>query len=206
METSKEHLEQLKKQILEHINSTFPEDKKASAIEQVNAMNESQFIEFLKQNNLLKQDGSQPQEGKCIFCSIIFGDLPSTKIAENEKAIAVLEINPLSKGHAIIIPKEHSNKISEEAEKFSEEIKEKLKSVLDPKDIVKEHSEMFGHAIINLIPVYSDEELKERKPADKKELEELQKQLQETKKEEPKEETPLEEINEKNMWLPKRIP
>ena len=41
-----------------------------------------------------------------IFTKIINGEIPCYKIAENEKFIAFLDINPLEKGHTLIIPKE----------------------------------------------------------------------------------------------------
>ncbi|KAI9481532.1 MAG: HIT-like domain-containing protein [Benjaminiella poitrasii] len=45
----------------------------------------------------------------CIFCKIIKGEIPSNKIAETDKSYAFLDINPLSEGHALIIPKYHSD-------------------------------------------------------------------------------------------------
>ncbi|KAG0165810.1 Adenosine 5'-monophosphoramidase [Apophysomyces sp. BC1034] len=44
----------------------------------------------------------------CIFCKIIRGEIPSHKIAETEKSYAFLDINPLSEGHALVIPKYHA--------------------------------------------------------------------------------------------------
>lgn len=46
-------------------------------------------------------------EENCIFCKISFGILPSTKVYEDEKVLALLDINPVSKGHTLIIPKFH---------------------------------------------------------------------------------------------------
>ena len=43
----------------------------------------------------------------CIFCKIVAGEIPCTKIAENEDFLAFLSIEPVSKGHTLIIPKEH---------------------------------------------------------------------------------------------------
>lgn len=43
----------------------------------------------------------------CIFCKITFGEIPAEKIYEDEKVLAFLDINPVNKGHALIIPKEH---------------------------------------------------------------------------------------------------
>ena len=44
---------------------------------------------------------------KCIFCQIVKKQIPSLIIAKNSKAIALLDINPVSDGHTIIIPKKH---------------------------------------------------------------------------------------------------
>ena len=43
----------------------------------------------------------------CIFCSIIAGDIPSHKIYEDSSHLAFLDIFPASKGHTLVIPKEH---------------------------------------------------------------------------------------------------
>ncbi len=47
----------------------------------------------------------------CLFCSIIHGDIPSAKLYENDKVYAFLDIAPLNKGHALVIPKFHSETI-----------------------------------------------------------------------------------------------
>ncbi len=46
-------------------------------------------------------------DNNCIFCKIAKGEIPSTKIYEDDKFIAFLDINPESEGHALLIPKEH---------------------------------------------------------------------------------------------------
>ena len=43
----------------------------------------------------------------CIFCKIIAGEIPSKKIYEDEHHLAFLDIFPASKGHSLVIPKEH---------------------------------------------------------------------------------------------------
>ncbi|RYP92906.1 hypothetical protein DL770_000956 [Monosporascus sp. CRB-9-2] len=49
----------------------------------------------------------------CIFCKIIKGEIPSFKLFESEKTLAYLDIGPLAKGHALIIPKFHGAKLSD---------------------------------------------------------------------------------------------
>lgn len=53
----------------------------------------------------------------CIFCKIIEGSVPSTKIYEDDSVLAFLDIDPQAPFHAVIIPKEHisgADKINEE--------------------------------------------------------------------------------------------
>lgn len=44
----------------------------------------------------------------CIFCKIINGEIPSYKIYEDDMILAFLDINPVSPGHTLIIPKKHT--------------------------------------------------------------------------------------------------
>jgi len=46
--------------------------------------------------------------GDCLFCQIIAGQIPSTKVAESDNVVAILDINPVNPGHTLIIPKKHS--------------------------------------------------------------------------------------------------
>lgn len=209
---SPEQASQVKKQLIEQINSTFPEDKKAEAIQQLESMNEEQLEEFLKQNNLIK---SEEQDQQCVFCSIVSGDIPSTKISENKKAIAVLEINPISKSHAIIIPKEHISKeedLPEETRILAKEISEKIKKAYNPKDVTFFNTNMFGHEIINVLPVYTDETKDSpKKQSNPEELKKISEKLantekQETQTEQESQKETQKEINEKNTWLPQRFP
>ncbi|KAJ5532945.1 hypothetical protein N7504_011915 [Penicillium tannophilum] len=49
----------------------------------------------------------------CIFCKIIKGDIPSFKLFESDKVFAFLDIQPLSRGHALVIPKFHGAKLTD---------------------------------------------------------------------------------------------
>lgn len=44
----------------------------------------------------------------CIFCGIVAGDLPATRIAETGAALAFMDINPATRGHALVVPKRHA--------------------------------------------------------------------------------------------------
>ena len=43
----------------------------------------------------------------CIFCKIVKGEIPAHKIYEDQKVLVFLDITPVSKGHCLVIPKEH---------------------------------------------------------------------------------------------------
>jgi histidine triad (HIT) family protein len=49
----------------------------------------------------------------CIFCKIVKGDIPCTKVYENETVLAFADINPIAEGHTLIIPKNHTENIWE---------------------------------------------------------------------------------------------
>lgn len=49
----------------------------------------------------------------CVFCKIIEGEIPSHKFYEDEKVVAFLDTNPVSKGHALVVPKQHVENIHE---------------------------------------------------------------------------------------------
>ncbi len=44
----------------------------------------------------------------CIFCKIIAGEIPSARVHEDETAIVFLDINQASKGHLLIVPRQHT--------------------------------------------------------------------------------------------------
>lgn len=49
----------------------------------------------------------------CLFCKIIAGEIPSTKVFEDEKILAFRDINPQAPSHILIIPKEHIGGVDE---------------------------------------------------------------------------------------------
>lgn len=66
----------------------------------------------------------------CIFCKIIEGEIPSTKIYENESIIAINDINPKAKIHVLVIPKVHIESMNElEDENLMSEILKGVREV-----------------------------------------------------------------------------
>lgn len=53
------------------------------------------------------------KDNNCIFCKIVDGNIPCIKVYEDTKIIAFMDINPLSLGHTLVIPKEHFENIFE---------------------------------------------------------------------------------------------
>ena len=165
----------------------LPSANKEQIKEYVKNLDEESLEEFLKKNKISYSESGLSQEGgniveednekstKCIFCSITKGEMPSYKIAENKKSIAILEINPLSKGHVIVLPLEHGgiDKISKQALSLSQKITKKIKKKLKPEDIKIETASFQGHSMINIIPIYKNTPLKKFK-ATEEELKKLQ--------------------------------
>jgi histidine triad (HIT) family protein len=50
---------------------------------------------------------------ECIFCKIVKGEIPSFRVYEDEKVLAFEDINPISPGHTLIIPKRHAKDLWE---------------------------------------------------------------------------------------------
>jgi len=54
--------------------------------------------------------GADPQ---CLFCKIIAGEIPSTQVLKTDVVVAFLDINPVSPGHLLVVPTEHSERLGE---------------------------------------------------------------------------------------------
>jgi len=151
MPITEEQAQKIKEHLLRQL-ANFPDDKREQIKDQVESMTATQVEEFVEENKL-----THLGEGKCIFCTIIQGKTPSIKIAEDEKNIAILEINPLSKGHALIVPKKHDDKIYSYSTEFAKKVADRIKERLGPKEIKAEEINIMGHQLIEVIPLYGDE-------------------------------------------------
>ena len=177
---NEEQVVEVKKQIFQQIEA-WPEEQRESARAKIEAMPPEEFEEFLIKNKMIKSgdEGADAEEGeveggRCIFCSIVEKKIPSSFIAENPWAIAVLEINPVSKGHTLVIPKKHvlhGEDLNKEVIEFARGVALTLREGLKPKHIERWGHVAFGHFIINLIPAYEDTKLDfPRKKGDAEEL------------------------------------
>ena len=48
---------------------------------------------------------------ECIFCKIVTGELPSERVGEDEHTVAFMDLNPWTRGHALVVPREHSRNL-----------------------------------------------------------------------------------------------
>jgi len=204
---SDEEADEIKQKLISHVESAFPAEQILEAKKQIESMNSEQLESFLERNKLVKHENdSEKEKTDCVFCSIASGKIKSVSIDEDENAIAVLEINPISKGHAMVIPKNHEEKPSKEALALAKKVSKKIKKKLAPKEVEISESKLFGHGIINILPVYDKETFKsERKPAKIEELDKVKEELEREKPKKERKKTKVEKIKEV-LWLPKRIP
>lgn len=56
--------------------------------------------------------GKKTMNSNCIFCKIVKGEIPSTRVYEDEDILAFMDIGPVVKGHTLVIPKEHFDPIT----------------------------------------------------------------------------------------------
>ena len=232
MALTEEQAKAAKEQIIKHIESTFPEDKKQDAISYLNSLNPVQLEEFLIKNNMIKSEDSKEGDSKpktkttnCIYCLIAQKQIDSLPLYEDKDYIAVLEINPFSRGHTIIIPKEHiesSKKVPAKALTLAKKVGNHIIKKLKAEDFQINTSDDMKHVIVNIIPTYKGQELKyERKKAKPEELKELAMTIgkigsKETPKKEDKVMTELKKEDKKPeekvekpvsiIKLPRRIP
>ena len=123
-----------------------------------------------------------------VFSKIVSGELPSYKIAENEDFIAFLDIDPLVKGHVLVVPKTEVDKIFDLDEKYLAGM------LVFAKPIAKSIERSFNckrcgisvigievpHAHMHLIPINSANDLNFTRPKltlGKEEMEEIQQKI-----------------------------
>ena len=97
----------------------------------------------------------------CLFCRIVKGEIPSYKLIETAKSFAFLDIGPLSKGHALVIPKEHAeqmHQLSDESLADILPVAKKIANAIGAKDYNilqnngKEAHQVVMHVHFHIIP------------------------------------------------------
>jgi len=49
----------------------------------------------------------------CVFCSIVAGEIPARTVYETDDVVAFLDVNPLARGHTVVIPKSHAGRVED---------------------------------------------------------------------------------------------
>ena len=113
------------------------------------------------------------RDQNCIFCKIAAGEIPSTTIYEDDDFRVILDIEPASKGHALILPKEHYANLYELDDAVA------TKALVVAKKVITEMTEVLGcdgynvlqnngpaagqtvfHFHMHLIPRYKEDDVK----------------------------------------------
>lgn len=113
------------------------------------------------------------REENCIFCKIAAGDIPSTTLYEDDDFRVILDIEPASKGHALILPKEHyanlyelDDELASKALVLAKKMITKLTQVLgcEGYNILQNNGPAAGQTVfhfhMHLIPRYADDTVK----------------------------------------------
>ena len=102
-----------------------------------------------------------------IFTRIVRGEIPSYKVAEEERIFALLDINPLTKGHTLVVPKQETDYLFDLDDRtladmivFAKRIARKLKEKIECKKVaVVVLGLEVPHAHIHLIPIQDEKDV-----------------------------------------------
>ncbi|MCI6998755.1 HIT family protein [Frisingicoccus sp.] len=106
----------------------------------------------------------------CIFCKIAAGEIPSATLYEDEEFRVILDLGPASKGHALILPKQHYANLYELPDELAEKVIRLAKKMViamtkalqcDGFNVVQNNGEAAGQTVfhfhMHLIPRYKDD-------------------------------------------------
>ena len=106
----------------------------------------------------------------CIFCKISAGEIPSATLYEDEEFRVILDLGPASKGHALILPKQHYANLYELPDELAEKVIRLAKKMViamtkalqcDGFNVVQNNGEAAGQTVfhfhMHLIPRYKDD-------------------------------------------------
>ncbi|MDX6616950.1 MAG: histidine triad family protein [Solirubrobacterales bacterium] len=109
----------------------------------------------------------------CLFCGIIAGDIPGQIVDSDEKTVAFMDINPATKGHALVVPRTHSADLMEISEDdlaattvAAQRLAKRMREVLNTDGINLINAcgaaawQTVFHFHIHVVPRYADDPLK----------------------------------------------
>lgn len=110
------------------------------------------------------------KDNNCIFCKIAAGEIPSKTLYEDEKFRVILDLGPATKGHALILPKNHYANLYELPEETAGDVMKlakKMATVMTEKlsckgfNLMQNNGELAGQTVfhfhMHLIPRYEDD-------------------------------------------------
>jgi histidine triad (HIT) family protein len=132
----------------------------------------------------------------CIFCKIVSGEIPAVKVLDEELVVAFMDINPSSRGHMLVVPKNHAENIFEIPESdLATLIKAVKKCAGAAKDVLraegvtilqlngKASDQIVPHLHIHVIPRWENDGLSvstwEMKPGDMEEIQDIARKIRE---------------------------
>ena len=126
----------------------------------------------------------------CVFCKIIKGDIPSYTIYEDEIVKVILDINPVSNGHMLIIPKTHyvnlmdiDDSVLSHIMNTSRDLYKKYKDKLNMDGLSITQNNDYGqevkHYHLHLIPRYENDNIEFIKPTNLDSVEDVYKKMSE---------------------------
>ena len=146
-----DEIEELKEQLRQQVQN-LPEQQRQAAEAQIESLSADALESMLEQ-----QRSRAPAAGqKSIFRMIIDNEVQSYRLEENKEALAVLDINPITKGHTLVIPKSPVAEIKDipaGAHQLASEISKTLAKAVDAKKIDTIPEKKFGEAYLHLIPI-----------------------------------------------------
>jgi len=122
----------------------------------------------------------------CIFCKVVAGELPSEQIDSDERTITVMDINPATRGHAVVITRTHAENLSEVSDEdalaamqSARRVVDRMRATLEPAGFNILHNigraawQSIFHFHVHVVPRYVDDPLElpwVPEPADPAEL------------------------------------
>lgn len=110
------------------------------------------------------------KQDNCIFCKIIAGEIPSHTLYEDEQFKVILDVGPATKGHALILPKNHYANLYELPEETAADAMRLAKKMMitmtdklkcDGFNVVQNNGEVAGQTVfhfhMHLIPRYKND-------------------------------------------------
>jgi histidine triad (HIT) family protein len=108
----------------------------------------------------------------CIFCKVVAGELPSEQIDSDERTVTVMDINPATRGHAVVITRTHAENLSEltdedalAAMQSARRVVDRMRATLEPAGFNILHNigraawQSIFHFHVHVVPRYEDDPL-----------------------------------------------